>query len=445
MSIKMNNLNSLPDDLLLLILYQSNYQTLKSLCGTSRRIQLICTDKNFWLIKFRLIGDIIQPSLPPDLDTYSLGQLKNLYTNIADSGDLYTCGRDDYGKLGYSGTQYIPTKVPHYTNSVKQIVCGRWSTAIITYTNQLIILGKYARDHNSGKIIVVNNVDQISLGRDHAAFIVKTQGKSNKLYTFGDNSDGQLGLGNTVPINKYQQVLLPEDINPIYVACGTFQTIIVTDKGQAYACGNMIWGVLGLKPNPEPQIFFDVEIPTLISSLDNIKSVSCGEFTTAFITHSGKLYVCGYNGQGQLGIDDTNTDRTVYEPIKIPQLGKKGNAVIQVSCSANHTVILTISGQVFTCGGNNFGELGLGWFSKDRLVYKPTIIPHMNNIVQIATSEFRTLMLTDTGDVYMCGIELGRHTNDPTGYISIPTLIFSGAKQISSGLTHMAFITKSDI
>ena len=66
--------------------------------------------------------------------------------------------------------------------------------------------------------------------------------------------------------------------------------------------------------------------------------------------------MCGYGGDGRLGVGDTET-RVVPTLV---QGGLQGRKVLQVSAGAVHTVCVTEDGSVFAFGCNDSGQLGVG-------------------------------------------------------------------------------------
>ena len=89
-----------------------------------------------------------------------------------------------------------------------------------------------------------------------------------------------------------------------------------------------------------------------------------------FLLIDGTVMGCGHNGNGQLGLGDTN-DRNI--PTVIPNL----NNVKQISCGGHHTIFLLNDGTVKACGYNSSGQLGLG-DTTDRNI--PTVIPNLENV-----------------------------------------------------------------
>ena len=103
---------------------------------------------------------------------------------------------------------------------------------------------------------------------------------SQKLYTFGDGSSGQLGHGNNNGLNIPTLVKPLENVT--FVSCGGMHsgmhTAVISNE-LLYTFGNGDNGQLGHSNN------YDLNIPTLVEELENVTSVSCGyEYTCLLYT-----------------------------------------------------------------------------------------------------------------------------------------------------------------
>lgn len=87
--------------------------------------------------------------------------------------------------------------------------------------------------------------------------------------------------------------------------------------------------------------------------------------------------------------------------------------VVQVSCGLHHTVVLTLSGEVYAFGSNQFGQLGTGDMQP---VSGPVRVSVTGNVCQVAAGSNHTVLLTYKGLVYTFGNfqkgQLGRLPHD---------------------------------
>lgn len=88
-----------------------------------------------------------------------------------------------------------------------------------------------------------------------------------------------------------------------------------------------------------------------LSSSSPVVQVSCGLHHTVVLTLAGEVYTFGSNQYGQLGTGDL---QPVNGPVKVNVQG----AISQVSAGSNHTVLMTYKGMVYTFGNYQKGQLG---------------------------------------------------------------------------------------
>lgn len=81
--------------------------------------------------------------------------------------------------------------------------------------------------------------------------------------------------------------------------------------------------------------------------------------------------MCGFGSQGQLGLSIGSTSNK-YEPTLVKSL--LGKNIIMVAAGSNHSMALTSKRDVFCCGHNAKGQLGLGE------VKSSTVWTHVNSL-----------------------------------------------------------------
>jgi uncharacterized repeat protein (TIGR01451 family) len=135
--------------------------------------------------------------------------------------------------------------------------------------------------------------------------------------------------------------------------------------------------------------------PKKITSLSNVRTVSAGLAHTLAVMNDGTVRSFGYNGKGQLCLNNTVDQPT---PTTIPGLTN----VIDAVAGPDYSVFLLADGTAKSCGYNFFGQLGVAAFDfNDRLT--PTAVGGLTGVVSIAAAGKRSIFLKDDGTVWSSG------------------------------------------
>ena len=129
---------------------------------------------------------------------------------------------------------------------------------------------------------------------------------------------------------------------------GISHTVTLSEDGTLYTFGNNSYGQLGFINNCNC-----ISSPTQIFGLPKIKIVSCGNHFTVCVDFNGIMMSFGANPYGQLGTGDTKN-------YNLPQVIKGLPRVQSISCGRDYTLILTKDKNLWSCGYNLSGQLCLG-------------------------------------------------------------------------------------
>ena len=277
---------------------------------------------------------------------------------------------------------------------------------------------------------LMTNLDNLSL--DELIALYRKVRQSGYLYIFGTGVNGNLGLGD-VSLQLYPTKVLPRD-DVFQISCGWNHTALVTIDGHVYVFGYNNYSQLGLGDRHTRNI------PTPIPNFSHVVQVSCGYFFTAFITANGQLYTFGNNYFGQLGVD---YGRDFTRPSLFDQLIDK--KIVQVSCGIYHMGILTDKGEAYVWGNGGAGQLGQGQ-DQTGSTTQPALVNIKQKIKQLVCGNEFTALLTEQGDVYMCGLgifgQLGTGNNKklfrPEKVDYLPPI-----NQVSLGWNHSLFLTRT--
>lgn len=156
---------------------------------------------------------------------------------------------------------------------------------------------------------IMDNVIAVSVGS--GAFDAAIQA-DHSLWTWGNNSDGQLGNGGsgnavyegtsdpiqTVPVKVLDDV--------IAVSAGSAHTAAIKTDGSLWTWGSNAYGQLG---NGTTE---DSAVPVKV--MDGVAAVCAGDYCTLIVKTDGTLWICGYYTGGTLGSEDTSATETVADP-----------------------------------------------------------------------------------------------------------------------------------
>jgi alpha-tubulin suppressor-like RCC1 family protein len=185
---------------------------------------------------------------------------------------------------------------------------------------------------------------------------------------------------------------------------------ILFDDGKVYACGNNGYGQLGLGDTTNRFTFNLLTFFTtngLTVSDIFVRSDRYNSYTGFYaLCSNGAVYACGYNGNGELGVGDVANRAT-------PTLISGVFSGVKKIVAANHyTFMLMTNGNLYATGYNAYGTLGLG-DTNSRTSF--TLVSNLSNVADIFiqcgryyapsgwTAYGQAFALIGTGDLYGTG------------------------------------------
>ncbi|XP_029379415.1 probable E3 ubiquitin-protein ligase HERC3 [Echeneis naucrates] len=191
-------------------------------------------------------------------------------------------------------------------------------------------------------------VSQVACGSQHSVALTR----DGQVYTWGQDSRGQLGLGRERPsANSPQHVKSLSAAPLVQIAAGGEQSFALSVSGAVFGWGRNDRGQLGLGDAT------DRNTPTPVDCLNKKKTIhiSCGKDHTAIFTKDGAVFTFGSGQHGQLG---HNSFRDELRPRLVAEL--LGAKVTKISCGRHHTLVLTDSMKIYSFGCSEQGQLGRG-------------------------------------------------------------------------------------
>ena len=295
----------------------------------------------------------------------------------------------------------IPTKVNGITGNIKKIYTIDKSVFALTYegliyawgdnTNGLLGLGLEDTKINTPQKIADINGFIKELVINKLKFSVFALTTDNSLYAWGDNLYGQLGIGNNNGIiNTPVKVEgITGNIKNIYT--GVYSTFALTEDNSIYAWGQNQNGQLGLGLDN-----VTVNTPEKVNGITgNIKEIITNRYSVYVLTYDNTLYLWGNNMDGQLGFSAENP--IINTPQKVENIGTVKN----VYTAQFATFIVTADNSLYTSGANNYGQLGVGDWD-DRYAFDK-VNGYTENINKMFSDLNCTYMLTDDNSIYDWG------------------------------------------
>jgi alpha-tubulin suppressor-like RCC1 family protein/phosphodiesterase/alkaline phosphatase D-like protein len=287
---------------------------------------------------------------------------------------------------------------------------------------------------------------------------------SGQLYSFGSNLYGQLGdesnLESTLANPNPSLVTLPGASGPVSrLAAGEGHSLAVTSAGQLYAFGNNAFGELGVTTNSGTQNANATPLQvTLPGATGPVVEVATGANHSLAVTSSGQLYAFGLNRFGQLGSTTRNgTEKPNPTPALVTLPGATG-PVVRVAAGVQHSLAVTSTGQLYSFGENNLGQLGVATNQETaKSNPTPTLVTlpgATGGVVQVAAGSNFSLAVTSTGQLYAFGSnnrgQLGNSTNvgEALAANSTPTLVSlpgatGGVAEVAAGAEHSLALTST--
>jgi alpha-tubulin suppressor-like RCC1 family protein len=244
---------------------------------------------------------------------------------------------------------------------------------------------------------------------------VAAASSGGQLYAFGDNYYGGLGnkinLGTVNPNPRPARLALPGATGPVVkVAAGFEFSLAVTSTGQLYAFGDNEYGQLGsainvgtVNPNPTPR---RVVLP---GATGPVVQVAAGRAHSLAVTSTGQVYSFGENESGELGrAAGSGTYNANPRPTRVVFRGETGRVVrVAAGGDSGFSLAVTSTGQLYGFGDNGFGELGrANGINSPNPRPERVVLPGATGGVNQAAAggEYGfSLVVTSTGQLYSFG------------------------------------------
>lgn len=282
-------------------------------------------------------------------------------------------------------------------------------------------MGERVKSSGAAHTGIASYVLQYDAGYNHALVIYYDGTPGGTLYSFGDNTYGQLGAGfvgddksdDAKEIEKAGKIVIYTIARNVKsVSAGKNHSLYISSDNKLYGMGSSYYGQLGLGDN------LSHAKPVEITS--GVTAVEAGANYTLFLDANNTLYGMGANSYGQLG-DGSRTDRDT--PVKI------ATNVASFSAGDTFSMFITNDGMLYGMGSNEYGQLGLGSVSR---VVKPTLVA--SNVTTVSCGGMHSMYITSDEILHGMGDNFLGQLGDGTCVDrDSPIVIDTNVKNVSAG------------
>lgn len=303
----------------------------------------------------------------------------NSFLLLAD-GSLFSWGGNNYGKLGV-GKEFAPTRN----------------------------LDRFVVDFGSPDVTVTH-----AYGAGGCGFALDGEGS---VWTWGNNDDGRLGLGDTT--FRVEPEIIPGLSGCAALSAGYGFAAALDEAGTLWGWGDNEYGQLGTGDTA------DSAVP--VSMLASVTAFDCGSYHIMAVQNDGTVRSWGYNGYGQLGTGDTTTRKSPAQVFGIDA------GITAVACGDLHSLALDVNGNIWSWGHNSYGELGDG-STDDRTT--PEMLPsdlfEGQSVAFIEAGNSGSFAVTADGSLWSWGRGFGGYD---TGSGPFPQKILEGITVVAVSYT----------
>ena len=337
---------------------------------------------------------------------------------VTNKGKVYTFGWNNYGQCGVPINSTIVLKSELENNRLINV--NKFNELDLKILNRI----DGVKIPQIDEIILSNS---ITCGEDYT-LIVDQEGK---LWAFGLNLNGQLGLGHCEQIDKPSEVVIENNYsdnnnnknsqknsnmnsqnninnsankknnnnNNIkkklnLVKSAGYINFCTTEEGNIYMWP---WGDKEGNVHYTPKKFY----LSPLQEKEKVTSIACGNNFCLMLNNNGMVYSMGKsNKYGELGVGDFSP-RYAPTPLQFFFLNKE--RINQISCGFKHSVAKSTTGRVYTWGCGCKGQLGQDNFNNMSIPGFVGFEDPFMKIIQVSAGFRSTFFLSENRKVYACG------------------------------------------
>ena len=342
-----------------------------------------------------------------------------LYCTRLDDGRVLTWGSSENGRLGRPENSEERLVIFDQGVSITKISCGGSHTLAISSGRKLYAWGANAygqlgvghtKDCKIPVLVSIDadNLQDIAGGGSHSLAL----SSEGKVFAWGLGEGGRLGHG------ECNLALYPKRVSTIsdaeFVAAGHSHSGCIV-KGEIYTWGIGTYGRLGHGN------LAHVDTPRLVEFFKGrfIDKLCLSFFHSIALSSNGEIWSWGNSKNGRLGIPTSNGENQLI-PVRVGVGSLMGECeIIDIACGYKHCLALAKTGYLFAWGCGLDGKLGFNINSGEEPIPKEVQFPKGTKLIKvkkkkilplkstkitsISCSSFNTYCLTNAGELLVCG------------------------------------------
>ncbi|CRL05544.1 CLUMA_CG017959, isoform A [Clunio marinus] len=256
----------------------------------------------------------------------------------------------------------------------------------------------------------------VAAGYGFSLFATKKTSDNVSLFGTGINTDSQIGYHKHRGItNKPIEIMIypapiylpklfeDEKLQAIKIAAGRAHSLVLADNGAVFTLGNNVYGQCGREILEDEDYFGSNLIHRLNDDAfegEKIQNLACGQDHSLFISESGKVYSCGWGADGQTGLSHYKNN---FQPTRIE--GEiKNEQIVKVSSIGDCVLALNNKGEVFGWGNSEYGQIIQN--KETQQINTPIHLDFLKGygkFIDIAAGGSFCAVLNEAGEVFMWG------------------------------------------
>ncbi|KAH8374349.1 hypothetical protein KR200_007462 [Drosophila serrata] len=266
-----------------------------------------------------------------------------------------------------------------------------------------------------------NEITNVTAGYGFTAYAVRRD-DGETLFGSGLNTDSQLGFqvkGNPKDPANLDVIIYPtaiklpriqgetdEDMQVKSMSAGRAHLVVLTHNGIVFTLGNNSYGQCGRSIIEEERysksaLIHRIPQEDICGKEDELVHVECGQDHTMFLTKSGRVYTCGWGADGQTGQGNYHTAGQIT--LIAGDIAKE--KIVRLSCSSDCVLAVNEAGDVFGWGNSEYGQLDDSEHAETQINLPRALklTKGIGKIKDVAAGGSFCMALNDQGLVYTWG------------------------------------------